>query len=472
MKTFKYFFICLCWITSAIAQEKKVTNDLYLDGNEFTDGDTVMLSVTKYAGNHPDYHFSQAIPGVVKEHHLEYHWDAKTYPQTVIIQFKKRPNIPFEVFEVYPGSKVHIVYGEKSILIHEKQFNNIAVQYELDSIVRAYGKLHTNPPKFSAGTFRERFAFDDSLTNIQLSYIEKEKNRLSPRYYVHLKNSIKLSANGVHYWDFVWHATKRGKFDTTIVEGFKKFLPTYKMYVIDKEDWLGFSAAYFYYQKYFYKAVHCYMNYRDIDYLEELKFHDRKLIGPERENMIAEIAYATKDLSFEMGDELRKISKTLKNNDYKDFIKVNLFRFNGQKAYNFSLSDTLGKKVNLADLSGKLIILDFWFTGCNNCIKLNPIIKRQEELFKGQPVLFVSVSIDKSKATWIRSIKTGDYTTPNGLNLYTNGIGYADPVTKYYHIYGCPQIVLISKDGRVVNLRNDPRADDGVELSQAIKKFM
>jgi peroxiredoxin len=70
----------------------------------------------------------------------------------------------------------------------------------------------------------------------------------------------------------------------------------------------------------------------------------------------------------------------------------------GQPAAAFETTDIDGKKVALADLKGKVVVLDFWYRGCGWCIKAMPQMNGLAEDFAGQPVAVFGMNTDRDEA--------------------------------------------------------------------------
>lgn len=121
------------------------------------------------------------------------------------------------------------------------------------------------------------------------------------------------------------------------------------------------------------------------------------------------------------------------------------------KAFNFSLSDANGRIYHLTDFKDKVVIMDFWFTGCGHCkvlkSNMDPIL---DSLKANDNLLIVSVGLDKKRDAWLKSLKEGSYTHEDGLNLYTDGLGFDHPLPKYYGFISAPQLLVIDKSGTVV----------------------
>lgn len=146
----------------------------------------------------------------------------------------------------------------------------------------------------------------------------------------------------------------------------------------------------------------------------------------------------------------------------------------------FNLEDESGKFYTLDSFKGKVVVLDFWFTGCENCAILNKVMRPIIKSFINNPqIKFVSISIDKDKRTWLNSVKTGNYTHHEGINLYTNGEGSNHDLIKYYNITSYPTVFVI-KDGLMFSsLPPRPSLDiklgeelslDGLRLVELLEK--
>jgi len=134
----------------------------------------------------------------------------------------------------------------------------------------------------------------------------------------------------------------------------------------------------------------------------------------------------------------------------------------------FNLPDTKGDSVKLSDFNNKIVILDFWYTGCENCINLHNLMKGVHEKFKAnRKLVFVSVSIDKNKQLWINSVSAGKYTDPGDVNLYTGGLGVAHPLLKKYLIESFPTVFIL-KNGKIYS--SNPPFPNGKSLNDGGSK--
>jgi len=121
----------------------------------------------------------------------------------------------------------------------------------------------------------------------------------------------------------------------------------------------------------------------------------------------------------------------------------------GLQAFDFTLHDTDDHKITLKDFKGKVVILDFWFTGCTYCVWLEKRMKKIRDFFKQDTsVAFIGVNLDTKKSTFLNGLASRIYTGENEMNLYTGGSAFEHPLVKHYQITGCPELVIIDKRQR------------------------
>lgn len=139
-------------------------------------------------------------------------------------------------------------------------------------------------------------------------------------------------------------------------------------------------------------------------------------------------------------------------------------RQDGKPAYDFSLEDKDGRLVRLSDLKGKVILLDFWFTGCAFCARLSkkmekevlPYIKEKDNL------AYVSISVDKDRAKWLKSLASGEYTHGANINLTTGKAGNGHPIIGHYKIMNYPTMILIDRNGNIVDANMNYTESNGI----------
>jgi cytochrome oxidase Cu insertion factor (SCO1/SenC/PrrC family) len=155
------------------------------------------------------------------------------------------------------------------------------------------------------------------------------------------------------------------------------------------------------------------------------------------------------------------------------------------KAADFTLTDTAGNVVRVSDFKGKWVFADIWYSGCGGCITANKGIRFVHDSLANNDIVFLSISIDKSREKWISSITAGApktelnpwaglYVPAKGtITLYTSGAGYDNDFRRYYvpkNRY--PQLLLLDKDGKLIE-EIPPRPDtEPQKLIDYLRRYM
>lgn len=118
--------------------------------------------------------------------------------------------------------------------------------------------------------------------------------------------------------------------------------------------------------------------------------------------------------------------------------------------------DTLGHERSLSEFRGKVVFIDFWFTGCVPCIFFykNVVIETEESFRKNDSIVFLSINMDKQKQSWLKSIASGEYTSPQIHNFYIGPATYDNPWATHFRIKSVPHPLVIDKHGRIFNARS------------------
>ena len=136
----------------------------------------------------------------------------------------------------------------------------------------------------------------------------------------------------------------------------------------------------------------------------------------------------------------------------------------GMVAPDFEVEMFDGSKVRLADLKGKVVLLNFWATWCPPCrAELARVEKDIIEKFKGKPFVFLPVSRGEEKATVAAFREKMGYTFPMGLDT-------SNTIYKLYAQTYIPRNFLIGKDGKVVKASVGYDEAEFAELVKLIEK--
>ena len=126
----------------------------------------------------------------------------------------------------------------------------------------------------------------------------------------------------------------------------------------------------------------------------------------------------------------------------------------GKMAPNFTLPDTKGQKVSLADYKGKAVVLDFWATWCAPCKIEIPWLEQFNNQYAGQGLQIIGVSeddLDLDNKAELASEKQQIAEKAADLKInYPVLYDDADVSTPYGGVDGLPTTFFIDRSGKVV----------------------
>ena len=113
----------------------------------------------------------------------------------------------------------------------------------------------------------------------------------------------------------------------------------------------------------------------------------------------------------------------------------------GKPAPDVELAMLDGTKQKLADLQGKVVVLDFWATWCGPCVQGLPKVTEVTKKLADQGVVFVAVNLGEDKATIEKFLTKELLSIPVALGDEALG--------KTFGVDGIPHTVVIGTDGVV-----------------------
>ena len=125
------------------------------------------------------------------------------------------------------------------------------------------------------------------------------------------------------------------------------------------------------------------------------------------------------------------------------------FEIDASAARDFDLDLIGGGTVQLSDLRGKVVMVDFWASWCPPCRVEAPVLAKVYREFQGQPVEFLGVDI------W-DNIGDAELFLQQEGQAYPNGFDASGVVAIDYGVRGIPEKYFIDREGILVKKLSGP----------------
>ncbi len=136
----------------------------------------------------------------------------------------------------------------------------------------------------------------------------------------------------------------------------------------------------------------------------------------------------------------------------------------GRRAADFEF-EMDGRMTRLADLRGKVVVLDFWASWCPPCIEEAPSLNALHQRIADRGGLVLGISQDEDPAAYERFLSEHQIVFPT----------YRDDAMEIAPAYGTsvlPESYLISRNGRIARKIVGPQDWTGPELTAVIDTLL
>lgn len=143
----------------------------------------------------------------------------------------------------------------------------------------------------------------------------------------------------------------------------------------------------------------------------------------------------------------------------------------GCQAPDFIVNAMSGDPISLAQLNGKVLVINFWFTSCPPCITEIPALNRLVDEFKGKDVVFIALARDNAEElVGFLEKRQFNFKVVASSNKIADSYGIS--------IFGWPTSIVIDKGGIVrkivssgfIDKQGESHIDN--ELRPIIKKYL
>lgn len=110
-------------------------------------------------------------------------------------------------------------------------------------------------------------------------------------------------------------------------------------------------------------------------------------------------------------------------------------------APDFQLEDTAGNKVSLADLRGKVVLVNFWATWCPPCRAEMPSMEKLNAAMANEDFVMLAINVEENGRSVVPAFLQE---TPHDFSVLYDDQGV---VQKQYGVYRFPESFVVRKDG-------------------------
>ncbi len=135
------------------------------------------------------------------------------------------------------------------------------------------------------------------------------------------------------------------------------------------------------------------------------------------------------------------------------------------KPMELSFTSVDGKKVDLADLRGKVVLIDFWATWCPPCVEEVPSLVETYEKYHAQGFEIVGISLDEDKAALEKFTTENKMTWPQ----FFDGKGWENEMAQRFKIQSVPTLWLLNREGKLIDASPRGRLNEAIEAALAAK---
>ncbi|WPU99078.1 TlpA disulfide reductase family protein [Mucilaginibacter sp. cycad4] len=468
-----YVILSFLFSNTANAQMQSIK----IDGifNSLKKNDTVSIKINKHPELPPSPHLYEVFNVALVNNKLQFSFTTKAAISLIEI-FPKSASLPGLGIYLEKGKSLGFVENNGKYNFYGKNANQYSKEQNLRELSQSF--THILKKRLNTGNLDKYLTAVDSSIIKSLDFLSKNKSVFSKDLYDLWESNIVYGVQGQK------NAILLKKASTLPPDSIVAFRKIYEKHEIrvelfpkvqsDSPEMQFRSTAFPFYVYNKYSIDSCFFTQKPFSESKYLDYINQKYSGKLAVRLsLYLLVYQESKSKDNLESYIKRLISVTKDPFYRSFL-INLKRvYYDANVISYVLTDQNGKKVNLNSYLGKVIVFDFWYTGCGNCARMAPILARIEENYKNnKDVVFLSIAIDKLKKRWLESVASHRYSSPLSTNFYTSGKGSADPMIQELNIQSFPTMFIIDKRGHLTPNFNDLRVDNGEDFINKLTRVL
>lgn len=169
------------------------------------------------------------------------------------------------------------------------------------------------------------------------------------------------------------------------------------------------------------------------------------LIGKDTQTQFETVTLHKLETDILLPDSLfsrKAIPDSFQLKNYVKYVRPKLLEV-GTQMPNFHCLNLSGDSIQLSDLKGKVVLIDFFYKSCYPCVLALPHIQALHEKYKDKGLVVLGIDPYDKKEVLEPFLKTQGIT-------YDALLGNGKEISEKYHVSGYPCIYILNKNGEVI----------------------
>ncbi|HKU85696.1 MAG TPA: TlpA disulfide reductase family protein [Casimicrobiaceae bacterium] len=137
----------------------------------------------------------------------------------------------------------------------------------------------------------------------------------------------------------------------------------------------------------------------------------------------------------------------------------------GEAAPSFALATAAGDTVELAQLRGRVVYVDFWASWCTPCKRSFPWMNELDARYRDSGLTIVAINVDKRRDDAMRFLRD----VPARFTVVFDAEGKTPAV---FDVKGMPSSYLIDREGRVAAVEEGFHDERAAVIEQRIRALL